>query len=279
MLHKDTKLMIFSDIDGSFLNHDNYSYGNLYSFITKLKKISDIIFVSSKTFAEIKLLNNSLGITFPFIVENGACIFFPESYYNTELKGDKFFKKGNYIGYRVSEKQIKSHKRYLNQFKKKFNFLFYSELSSEKLANITNLKGLQIKSSQDRLFSDPIYWNDSKKNFIKFENELKKINIRINKGGRFIHLSNDYDKGDAVGEFLKIDNKQNTSKKMTISIGDSQNDVSMLELTDYSCMIKREKKKSLVLEKKKNNYYSFNIAPDGWSESLEFILNKENINF
>ena len=251
MLHKDTKLMIFSDIDGSFLNHDDYSYGNLYSFITKLKKISDIVFVSSKTFSEIKLLNNSLGITFPFIVENGACIFFPESYYNTELEGDKFFKKENYIGYRVSEKQIKSHKRYLNQFKKKFNFLFYSELSSEKLANITNLKGLQIKSSQDRLFSDPIYWNDSKKNFIKFENELKKINIRINKGGRFIHLSNDYDKGDAVGEFLKIDNKQNTFKKMTISIGDSHNDISMLELTDYSCMIKREKKKSLVLEKKK----------------------------
>ena len=66
---------------------------------------------------------------------------------------------------------------------------------------------------------------------------------------------------------------------MTISIGDSHNDISMLELTDYSCIIKREKKKSLVLEKKKNNYYSNNIAPDGWSESLEFILNKEKINF
>ena len=279
MLHKDTKLMIFSDIDGSFLNHDDYSYGNLYNFITKLKKISDIIFVSSKTFAEIKLLNNSLGITFPFIVENGACIFFPESYYNTELEGDKFFKKENYIGYRVSEKIIKSHKRDLNPFKKNFDFLFYSELTLKKLESITNLKGSQIKSSQDRLFSDPIYWNDSKKNFIKFENELKNINIRINKGGRFIHLSSDYDKGDAVGEFLKIDNKHNTSKKMTISIGDSHNDISMLELTDYSCMIKREKKKSLVLEKKKNNYYSTNIAPDGWRESLEFIFNKENINF
>ena len=73
----------------------------------------------------------------------------------------------------------------------------------------------------------------------------------LKKGGRFIHLSNDYDKGEAVLEFLKIDGKQNRYKRMTISIGDSHNDISMLELTDYSCIIKREKKKSLVLEKKK----------------------------
>ena len=174
MPQKKTKIIIFSDIDGSFLNHDDYSYGDLHIFISKLKKISEIIFVSSKTFSEIKTLNNTLGITFPFIVENGACIFFPENYYKEALEGDKFFKKENYIGYRVSENITKFHKGDLNKFKKHFNFFFYSELSSEKLASITRLKGSQIKSSQKRLFSDPIYWNDSKKNLIIFEKELKK---------------------------------------------------------------------------------------------------------
>ena len=37
-------------------------------------------FVSSKTFSEIKIINEKLNIEFPFIVENGACIYFPKKY-------------------------------------------------------------------------------------------------------------------------------------------------------------------------------------------------------
>ena len=51
----------------------------------------------------------------------------------------------------------------------------------------------------------------------------------------------------------------------------------MLEQTDYSCIVKRDKVK-ISLKKNNNIYYSINKAPDGWKESIEFILKKENEN-
>ena len=71
------KFLIFSDLDGTFLNLKTYSFGTLKKFINKLDTNFEIIFVSSKTYEEITQINKYLNINPPFIVENGACIFFP----------------------------------------------------------------------------------------------------------------------------------------------------------------------------------------------------------
>ena len=50
-------------------------------------------------------------------------------------------------------------------------------------------------------------------------------------------------------KFFK-NNKKQEIKQLSISLGDSENDKSMLELkTDYSCCIKSPKKKKLYLKK------------------------------
>ena len=67
---------IFTDLDGTLLNHDNYTLGGIKNFINKIKLRNHIIFSSSKTFCEILDINKKLDLNFPFIVENGACIFF-----------------------------------------------------------------------------------------------------------------------------------------------------------------------------------------------------------
>ena len=61
------KTLIFSDLDGTFLNHNDYSYSNLKKFISKIKKQSEIIFTSSKTFCEMVKLYEKLNICFPFL--------------------------------------------------------------------------------------------------------------------------------------------------------------------------------------------------------------------
>ena len=71
--------LVFSDIDGSFMNHEDYSYLILKEFILKIKKQCQIIFTSSKRPSkEIIKINKSLELSTPFIVENGACIFLSE---------------------------------------------------------------------------------------------------------------------------------------------------------------------------------------------------------
>ena len=78
--------------------------------------------------------------------------------------------------------------------------------------------------------------------------------------------------------FLKLINFKADKNIKTISLGDSQNDTGMLEMTDYSCIIKSPKKNILYI-KNKNKYYSKHPAPTGWKESLLKIFTKENINF
>ena len=47
------------------------------------------------------------------------------------------------------------------------------------------------------------------------------------------------------------------------------------ESTDYSCIVKR--KVQNFFEKKDNIYFSKTEAPDGWRESLEFVIRMSKI--
>ena len=274
------KILIFSDLDGTFLNHNDYSYSDLKKFISKIKKKSEIIFSSSKTFSEIRKICKKININFPFIVENGACIYFPKNYFNFKPLHQKIIEYQNFIGLPIGSNNLRKLKDQIDKnFKKDFKFSFFSELNDKKIAKITNLKIKDVADSKKRQFSDPIYWKDTNKNLKLFKKQVKEKKIIISEGGRFIHLDVDYDKGKAVQKFLEIYKNQKSKSLLTISLGDSENDISMLELTNYSCCIKSSPKKKLCLKKSFNIYYSVKEAPLGWKESLEFIFKKENVNF
>ena len=248
--------LIFSDIDGTFMNHKSYSYSVLKKYIFLLKDRCQLIFNSSKTFEEINELNKTLKIRSPFIVENGACIFFPKNY-NQIFFDKNFFKHSNYFGYKLTKKNPQSLITDINHLKKKYKFSFFSEISDFQLKKITNLNIQKLKKSRMRMFSNPLFWEDEESKKEKFEKEIKSLGYEMSFGGRFLHLSDSYNKGIAVKEFLKILRLKKKVYK-TISIGDSNNDLSMLEQTDY---------------------YSKTFAPEGWKESLEYIFKKENVNF
>ena len=270
---------IFTDLDGTLLNHDNYSLGRIKNFINKIKLKNHIIFSTSKTFCEILEINKKLDLNFPFIVENGACIFFPNNYTFFDPNKTKFFNYKNYLGYKLSELSPEVIENKLCKLQKKYDFSLFSQLKLDQLSKITNLKNKSLINCTKRLFTNPIYWKDTDKKIKLFILDVKKIsnNLQISKGGRFYHLSDHYNKGRALMKFLEIIKFSEKNNYKTISLGDSENDISMLEQTDYSCIVKREKVK-ISLNKNNNIYYSNNKAPDGWKESIEFILKKENKN-
>ncbi|NNC55214.1 MAG: HAD hydrolase family protein, partial [Pseudomonadales bacterium] len=67
--------MVFTDLDGSLLDHHSYSYDAALPALTLLEqKNIPIIFCSSKTRAEMDRLRIDMGHAAPFIIENGAAI-------------------------------------------------------------------------------------------------------------------------------------------------------------------------------------------------------------
>ncbi|MFH1490792.1 MAG: HAD-IIB family hydrolase, partial [Pseudomonadota bacterium] len=70
--------MIFTDLDGTLLDHETYEWKEAEPALNRCKLLRiPLILVSSKTRAEINVIRNELGLTAPFISENGGGIFFP----------------------------------------------------------------------------------------------------------------------------------------------------------------------------------------------------------
>ena len=144
---------------------------------------------------------------------------------------------------------------YVSFFVNSASFSFYMDLTEKKISKITKLRGIDVKLSKIRKFTNPIFWEDSPDRKKDFRSEIKSINANFDilEGGRFIHISDKYDKGLALKKFLKIKNVMDESYT-TISLGDSENDIPMLELTDFACIIKSKtninflKKKKMYIE-------------------------------
>ena len=275
------KFLIFSDLDGTFLNHHTYSYGSLKNYINNLDLEFELIFVTSKTFEEILNIQNKIEINHPFIAENGACIFFPPGYLKlTRNTQENFFIHKSYYCYKMSNLKSEDLINSFSDLKKKYKFCFYSELSNKSLCELTNLKLRDAKNSKNRLFTNPIFWKDTNEQMLNFKSDVMKIKkgLKILKGGRFFHISDNYNKAKAVTNFIKIIKSISNDRFLTVSLGDSENDICMLESTHYSCIVKREENK-ISLKKKDNIYFSKTEAPDGWRESMEFVIRTESKNF
>ena len=75
------KIIIFTDLDGTFLNHDDYSYNDSLLGVRKvLSENIPLIFTTSKTKVEVETLHERLKINEPFIIEKGAALFIPKNY-------------------------------------------------------------------------------------------------------------------------------------------------------------------------------------------------------
>ena len=72
---KNCQIFIFTDLDGSLLNHNNFDFKEIKNFILNcIKNGIKIIPNTSKTKSEIQVFLNQLGQNLPFVVENGAAI-------------------------------------------------------------------------------------------------------------------------------------------------------------------------------------------------------------
>jgi len=75
--------LIFTDLDGTLLDHDTYGWEEALPALDLCRRLGvPVILVSSKTRAEMDVLQNRLGLSAPFISENGGGIFFPKAILN-----------------------------------------------------------------------------------------------------------------------------------------------------------------------------------------------------
>ena len=268
------RYLIFTDLDGTLLDHENYSYGNNNKLIASIiNNHNDVIFNTSKTFSESINLLKKLNLTnMPFSTENGALLYFPKNRFK-KIKNSSGY--GKYWKIRIAKLSSKNWHQFLLKKQKKFKLLIAQDLPSKILKKYTNLDN--TSKMLNREASQIILWEDSLVNLKKFINELRseKQGVLI-QGSRFMQVSSVCNKRIAKKLISHVYDHQfyGTYFKNTIALGDSKNDIDMLNSASYSCLIKNPSGSFPKLRSnKKNIIKSSKFAPDGWSQVLYKLNN------
>lgn len=264
------QLIIFTDLDGTLLDHDNYSWAAAREAVSELRaRQIPLILNSSKTAAEIEQLRDELGNTHPFVVENGGAVYIPRGYF-PEMPQNHQPNNMQLLG--SDRKEILATLQTI-KLEKGYQFTSFAELSAQELATLTGLSLDAAKRASMRVSSEPLTWQDSDENLINFRQTLHSAGLKLLKGGRFYHVMGQTDK--ATGVSLLIERYRafyQTSTLVTVALGDAPNDQGMLECVDIPVVIKSAKSEPPVVETDQTILYTDKIGPEGWNQAILQIL-------
>lgn len=224
--NKKTKnTIIFTDLDGTLLNHDTYSFAAAKSMLNFLRAHNiPLIIVSSKTKNEILELQKSFKIFNTFVFENGAGIYIADQEVTKTLS----------LGYNIHH-----IRKSFAEYKKKIAMRGFSDMSLDEIVKLTGLSPKKAQDARERLFTEPFVM-ENKDQLETLRQTAHLDGLEVVAGGRFYHLITEgQDKAKAmevVKDFYEQKYQQNFT---TIAIGDSQNDLSMLQSADVPILIPR----------------------------------------
>lgn len=243
--------LIFTDLDGTLLDHHNYTFENASDLIKRLKahKIP-IIFNTSKTYEETKVLQKTMQIDDPVIVENGGAIYIDGSPHilgksSSDLMD--FIRAQTYI-----------------------NLSVLSQMSIEEIVKRTGLNSKSAKMAKKRDYSQPFLFDSG--DLERFKADAKNAGLDVIKGGRFYHLiDGTQSKGRALTKLKNIYEKTHNKQYKTVAIGDSANDLTMLEVADFAALVKKPDGTYEPFERE--DLFRSNYAADrGWSDAIKRIV-------
>ncbi len=264
--------LIFTDLDGTFLSNDDFSFGDNINLTKKLLNLGHhVIINSSKTFAEIYDLLSSNDLLLPIICETGGGIYLPQ--------GQSDNNQSDHLGYiplfeapKISN--IQSDLSFVfNEFEG--DFRFFDDLDKKDQENLSKLSGDGLILASKRVFTKLIVWESNMDRLEEFTRTLKKYNVNMIKGARFCHLCSAFSKGKSMDILTSYYfNKYCKMTFKTIALGDSSNDQDMLIQADIPCIINSVGNNKINNEELlKKSMRSSDPAPLGWQECLEKIIN------
>ncbi|GGF63182.1 HAD-IIB family hydrolase [Wenyingzhuangia marina] len=257
--------IIFTDLDGTFLNHNDYSFeASKEAREVIFKKEIPLVFTTSKTKIEVELLQKKVGIKEPFIVENGAALFVPKNYKGFDFSFLKENEDYYILQLGVSYDQIML---FYNAYKSEFEMFGFSDMTNEEVMEHTGLPLESAKRSKERGFTEPFLMKDEFK--LEELNRLaKEYHLKITKGGRFYHLiGENQDKGKAVEKCVELFQKMYQEKMVAIGLGDGENDIPLLASVDIPIAIKNHEGSYVNLPTDKLQRSSYKGAK-GWNEMI-----------
>lgn len=237
------KLVIFTDLDLCLLDN-TYSYSQALESLNLLKKHNiPLVFVSSKTKAELQKINRSFPLNCSFIYENGG-------------------------GAIVNSQEISFGTPYSSLVQKlkscaainKITIEGFHEMSVERIREATGLSHDCAQLAKLREFDEPFLIHSSF-DIEKFKNSILKENLTLTQGDAFYHIKGAFNKATPLPYF-----REQFPTSLFVGLGSAQNDKEFLEKMDLallmpSCPFKLSHGKLI------------SQGPEGWNQAILELIN------
>ncbi|MDO6732650.1 HAD-IIB family hydrolase [Marinovum sp. 2_MG-2023] len=210
-------LLVFTDLDGTLLDHATYSYAPALPALEALKSIgAGVTLATSKTAAEVAPLRAELGLeAWPAIVENGAGLLDSGA---TAGSDDKIYRD---IRDRLAQLPGKPS-----------CFRGFGDMNDAEVAEITGLPLENAANARRRAFSEPGIWTGPPAELHAFLDTAATVGLHARRGGRFLTFSLGQTK---AGQMANLITRFRPSA--TLALGDAPNDIEMLDTADAGVII------------------------------------------
>lgn len=257
-MEKPASLVVYSDLDGTLLDHDTYSWVLAQPALDRLARLHvPVVLASSKTAGEIRHLQARMGLErYPAIVENGAGVLEAAHVQanNTHI----------YTQIRAALDSLPADLR--------AGFVGFGDMTEGEVARLTGLSATAARLACARQFSEPGLWTGSTEHRRAFLSELAKQHIFAREGGRFMTLSFGSTKKDRMDEINAC-----FRPKKTIALGDAPNDVEMLEHADFGVIVANTHRAALPAlhgEDSGRILRTQEPGPAGWNRAMNRFLDQ-----
>jgi mannosyl-3-phosphoglycerate phosphatase len=253
--------IIFTDLDGTLLDHDTYSYAEAGEALALVKEQGiPLVICSSKTRAEIEQYRDELNLCHPFISENGGGIFVPEETFSFEFDSARIVD-----NYRVLElgTRYEMLRRAIEDFRRQgLGIKGFGDMTAEELAKEAGLSVRQARLAKKREYDEAFRLLRGDPN--KLVSLIRAKGLNQTRGGRYWHLMGANDKGRAVKILSGLYEKE-FGVVVSVGIGDSENDFPMLDNVSRPYLVMR-----------KDGTYAADayikiggIGPKGWNRAVK----------
>ncbi|OQC29522.1 MAG: Glucosyl-3-phosphoglycerate/mannosyl-3-phosphoglycerate phosphatase [Deltaproteobacteria bacterium ADurb.Bin072] len=229
------RLIVFTDLDGTLLNHGDYSWEAARPALEKTRELGiPLVICTSKTRPEVELLRAEIGAAGPFIVENGGGIFFPREYDDLHVGSSLVMDTYRCIPLGIPYARIRA---FIEETAETFAITGFGDMTVEEVSRLTGLDARRASLARQREFSEPF--------ILAREEDLHEIErlahlkgLTITRGGRFYHcMGYGNDKGGSVKRVRDIFARHWRGGVTAIGFGDSPNDFPLLEAVDIPVLI------------------------------------------
>lgn len=253
--------LVFSDLDGTLLDHTTYCWKAAQPALDRLAVAQiPVILATSKTAAETIALQQEMGLSrYPAIVENGAGIAAAHG------------------GSQPEDGEYKRLRGILERLPKNLRAAFqgFGDMSGDEVAAITGLSPAGATLAQRRAFSEPGLFRGDATDERTFLAALADHGVTARKGGRFLTLSFGKTKRDGMKDIIA-----QFATPPSIALGDAPNDVEMLEAADFGVIVANPHHPPLppLAGEKTGRIRRTDLpGPAGWNAAMNAFLDRHAV--